>query len=1063
MMKHFYLKVFLTGLLGWMSFTASAQLAANPIYIETQVHYGDYGEANHDLTNYVTYRVYVQFANSNNYLTAIFGEEPIFDCIQDEDTTLVINAPCGLFQHEFGAPYGFQELCLYPALIPTSEFDSYMTIGQECQSQVSCDIIGSLGDCEEWLEMFEGPSDGNYFDGASFFWDNYALYDGVCNAAYPSSLGHADANGRVLIAQLTTCGGIDGCINLSYKTQAMINAGVVEGVAVYNVCFDKANPCLANPMDDTPLVNQADCFGDDSQVILSDGGNGSVDYTLYNTSNVVVDSFENEYNGLNLTTLDPGGYYFTMIDSTGCRDTSGVFNIIEPDSLVLNAVLMQGVLCFGETTGRIQLNCSGGTGVLVADLNGDDYDCGTIVSGLPCDTYTITLTDENDCEATQVIDIPCPAELVYDPAVTMIECYGYDNGSIIGNITGGTDTLTAVWTYNDGAFETFTGPTPLNPSITGLDSGDYDISIVDDNGCPLTASFEITEPGEYIATGTSTDASCYNFCDGSVVYEISGGTFPYTITGTTPTGSPVNLSALCDGTYYIQIEDAAGCILYDTATIAEPTEILYTLHVVPVTCFGQCDGEVELVDVSGSFEGFTYALTPNAGSCVPPCSGSQVNFEDLCSGNYSILITDSEGCTKNVPSIFVDTPLPLQIVLTPHDVTCYGFGNGQVDIDHIGGTDPIIVTPGDAVIPTTITDLEPGTYTYTITDDNGCTETEDVIIDQPDSLIANVLSIDNASCGGSCDGRVFYEVSGGTFPYDYHLLPSGNAGAVNGAVSSLCAEDYQLVIMDLFDCVDTLEFTIEEPDPLVIDILLNAPTCTGMFDGSAEIQLSGGTGDLELFIEPESINSLQTDSVTYTLSELGEGQIFFLVVDSAECVLQDTLSVVPDIITDMVLTTFTSPETCWNEDDGTATVAVQNGNLPISYLWDDPNAQVTATADGLASSEQYTVIVTDAIGCTLSASAYVEPTIGCFFIATAITPNGDGSNDTWILGGFEFYPTAKVNVYNRWGQNVFSSKGYSTQWDGRYQGELLPVADYYFTIDYADDKEVIMGTVTIKY
>jgi large repetitive protein len=191
--------------------------------------------------------------------------------------------------------------------------------------------------------------------------------------------------------------------------------------------------------------------------------------------------------------------------------------------------------------------------------------------------------------------------------------------------------------------------------------------------------------------------------------------------------------------------------------------------------------------------------------------------------------------------------------------------------------------------------------------------------------------------------------------------------------------------------------------------------------------------------------------------------IYFELVDEADCVLQDTLVVVPDIITDMVLTLFSSPETCWNEVDGTATVAVQNGHLPISYLWDDPNAQTTATADGLASNQEYTVIVTDEIGCTLTESVFVDPTIGCFFIATAITPNNDGVNDTWILGGFEFFPECHINVYNRWGQNVFSSKGYGAQWDATYQGELLPTADYYFTIDYAEDKDVIMGTVTIKY
>jgi gliding motility-associated-like protein len=177
----------------------------------------------------------------------------------------------------------------------------------------------------------------------------------------------------------------------------------------------------------------------------------------------------------------------------------------------------------------------------------------------------------------------------------------------------------------------------------------------------------------------------------------------------------------------------------------------------------------------------------------------------------------------------------------------------------------------------------------------------------------------------------------------------------------------------------------------------------------------------------------------------------------------NAIAIVPNDTTDMILTLSSTPETCWNELDGTATVAVQNGNPPYSFLWDDSNLQTTATAMGLAPNTEYTVVVKDTVGCTLTSSVFVDGNMECFFISTGITPNGDGVNDTWVLGGFEYYPECKVNVFNRWGQIMFSSTGYNSPWDGRFNGELLPVADYYFTIDYSEEKEVIMGTVTIKY
>ena len=295
------------------------------------------------------------------------------------------------------------------------------------------------------------------------------------------------------------------------------------------------------------------------------------------------------------------------------------------------------------------------------------------------------------------------------------------------------------------------------------------------------------------------------------------------------------------------------------------------------------------------------------------------------------------------------------------------------------------------------------------------------------------------------------------------LTPGNILGPGFGVVNGLCAGDYEIFLIDANECQDSIEFTITEPDPLTIEVLLDAPTCTGMNDGSAEITVGGGTGALSFYVEPDDYEPEVIDSVTFGLSELIEDTLYFELADENGCRIYDTLGIVPDIITDMILTMTQTPETCWNALDGTATVAVQNGNPPLSYEWDDNLLQTTATAMGLSPNAEYMVRVTDDIGCNLTASVFVEANIGCFFIATAITPNGDGVNDTWVLGGFEYYPECKVNVFNLWGQTVFSSTGYTSQWDGRFNGQLLPIGDYYFTIDYAADKEVIMGTVTVKY
>jgi len=201
-------------------------------------------------------------------------------------------------------------------------------------------------------------------------------------------------------------------------------------------------------------------------------------------------------------------------------------------------------------------------------------------------------------------------------------------------------------------------------------------------------------------------------------------------------------------------------------------------------------------------------------------------------------------------------------------------------VSHVGGTGTVTVTPGNFTSPGTAASLMAGTYTYTVTDEGGCETSADVIITEPALLVVAITDTVDARCFGNCNGIIQYQISGGVAPYSYTLNPQGISGPANaaGAISSLCADNYVMTVRDFNNCTtnvsfeiaqpDELSFEIAQPDELLITPLLDAPTCTGMSDGSLELLLSGGTGEYEFYVTPQTLDITQVDNSTYSIENL---------------------------------------------------------------------------------------------------------------------------------------------------------------------------------------------------
>jgi gliding motility-associated-like protein len=1008
------------------------------------VHTGAYADGV-DLNGYITWHLYVTVTNPTDVMSAVFGTDYNFtpNLPDDEDIDWVFD--CNLFQHEFAGPNALDNNCSFwgDAFFPSMEFDSFFTFDalSGCDPDyVSYVIALPLAGA---INLFEGTPggapNGDYFDGGTFFVDDgayFTLNDGN---------GVAGPDLRVLIAQLTTC----GSFNLEFGVQIFIEAnGNNPDLEIFNVFGE--NPCIANPMDTVVNIIEAlDCFGQTATIEFGGGGNGDITYEVWDDSDGTLIS--TQAGDPELGGFAEGCYYVSMIDEIGCVDTSSVFCFIEPTLLEMTAELTSDVVCFGDNTGEICIDVIGGTpGYTISTCDGQVIANGTCVDGLGCGLCTVQVEDLNGCIVSEDIQVNCPEELLFDIVQTHVSCNSACDGTLTGSITGGTGTLDVTVLLNGDPFTTIVdAATPFDLDLSDLCFGTYDVSVVDDEGCSLTDTYIVTEPDVLAIVLAPTDMSCAGICDGSVGILIEGGTGPFVTEVLDVDNNVVGVVDLCAGVYTVTVTDDHLCPVSDTFEIVEPDGITYEIFIENASCFGFCDGVVFVQDLVGGDGVFDLTLDGNPVDLdIAPDS---VGWITACAGMHEVVITYNSGaCSESISDIEITEPVELQMNILTTDITCTGDDNGTIDVQCIGGSGDVwIISPDTLLCPNIIDSLSTGNYQVTIEDSLGCQVTQLIPIVEPNPFSGGVDSLSHVVCHGDCDGYMSFIVQGGVPDYTVAL----NNNLIAGPQNELCAGEYTLVIMDQNGCVIEEDFEITEPAALDLIIAPSNATCTGMNDGVAAVVDIGGTGPVEVTFQPEDLD----------LSELYAGVYPVYAIDSVGCEVQDTIFIGVDVVTDMELFMFSSPETCWNEDDGTATIAVIGGFLPLSYYWDDPLEQNTSTAIGLPADEWYTVIIIDSLGCTLDTAVFIDHNAGCFFISTALTPNGDGYNDTWTLGGFEYFSDVVVQVYNRWGQVLYESKGYSVPWDGRHNGKKLPVADYYYIITYSKNELPLTGTVTLKY
>ena len=619
-----------------------------------------------------------------------------------------------------------------------------------------------------------------------------------------------------------------------------------DGSYTYSVSDD--NGCLySNTINiSEPLAITISTISNDVSACLAN--DGFIDVTINGGTLPFTYLWSNNDTTEDLQNLSSGIYTLNAIDTNGCNITS--VNIINEPPAILLSYTQVDASCFGSNDASIDINILSGTAPFsyIWTNNATDQDINNLNAGL----YTVSITDSSGCSENLSITIIEPTEPVITYSQINVNCFGGNNASISSAISGGTSPYNFLWSNNDttqniinlsiGTYTysitdsqsciysgdiTITQPNPLlvlsvesnvscsngndgysllntsggvSPYIenwgiynpAALSAGSYQYSIIDSNGCLYTDSITITEPQELIINTSTQDALCNGDNSGYVLVQINGGTTPYSQDW--GTNDPNNLSA---GVYNFTISDFNNCSTQASVIIAEPAPILSIENNIGVSCNGLSDGTTNL-NITGGYAPYVQ----DWGSYDP---------QFLSAGIYYYSVMDTNGCVMN-DSIIMTEPDPLQVNELLTDVSCYGLSDGIVSLIIVGGTAPY----NEDWAGSNSLALAPGNYGYTITDDNGCIETDFINIYQPNPILLN-LTISDANCFNGNNGSIYIGVNGGTAPY--------NESWFGNDPLALSAGTYNFSIIDDNGCRIDSSATVNQANQIFANYSVQSPIC----------------------------------------------------------------------------------------------------------------------------------------------------------------------------------------------------------------------------------------------
>lgn len=572
------------------------------------------------------------------------------------------------------------------------------------------------------------------------------------------------------------------------------------------------------------------CYGDSNGAVTATVTLGLAPYSYQLNGGTAQGS--NVFPGL------PAGSYTVLVTDSNTCFAQHTISVGQPAGPVMIGTLGQvGILCHGDTTGSVEVTTTGGTPSYEYSFESGPFDTQSLFPGLPEGTYTIVTQDSRACVDTLVITLTEPDTLVAAiESVTDVNCFAGDEGEIIVSATGGVNPhLFSIDGVNFFPADTF----------DNLIAGDYLITVEDFNGCADTVSASIVQPDSaYLTVVNIEDALCNGQSSGSISVAGFGGVPAYQYSlDSGPYQSDSNFNALPAGVYTIEMIDANGCTRSVTDTIDEPTALTIGATSLPVLCFNDTTGSIQIT-ANGGTSPYEYSI--DGGQNYQ--SGN--TFTGLGAGSYVVSVRDGNNCTKSQGVVINEPSAPVSVNITNlQHVLCNGNSTGEASFVAAGGTGAFtfsLDTGNTWQASNTFTGLPAGAYLLTAQDVNGCSATFNFNVQQPPAVLdIDTVNVTDLTCFGNSSGVVSVIPAGGTPTYSYSINGGGSFQSSN-TFSGVSAGTYNIVVKDFNGCTISQTVQVAQPAELVLNINnLSHTICEGDATGAINVAATGGAAPYE--------------------------------------------------------------------------------------------------------------------------------------------------------------------------------------------------------------------------